>query len=91
MEVPQAGVSRRERWRTAGTLTIGFGLALMVLLTFTGEPELGLALGGAVAVLGASFIFSGMQVGGVPRQSFPRMVPRRPVPPPRPPDSSSSL
>jgi hypothetical protein len=91
MEVPQAGVSRRERWRTAGTLTIGFGLALMVLLTFTGEPELGLALGGAVAVLGASFIFSGMQVGGVPRQSFPPMVPRRPVPPPRPPDSSSSL
>jgi hypothetical protein len=49
--------SRPERWRAAGVVIIGLGLALMMLLTFTTrEPELGIGVGGAFVVLGATFV-----------------------------------
>ena len=32
-------LSRKDRWRTAGTLTVGLGLALLVLLSFTGDSR----------------------------------------------------
>jgi hypothetical protein len=59
LETPSTSLSRKDRWRTAGTLTIGFGLALGVLLTFVGEMGIGFAVGGAFAVLGASFLLNG--------------------------------
>jgi len=90
MEPPPMS-ARQERWRTAGTLTVGLGLALMVLLTFTGEMDIGIAVGGAFAVLGAAFFFNGLQIGRTPRQAFPPLGARRPVSPPPPPDSRSSL
>lgn len=49
--------SKPERWRAAGVVIIGLGLALMMLLTFTTrEPELGIGVGGAFVVLGATFV-----------------------------------
>ena len=49
LETPSTSLSRKDRWRTAGTLTVGFGLALGVLLTFVGEEGSGFAVGGAFA------------------------------------------
>jgi Domain of unknown function (DUF6249) len=52
---PSTGPS--ERWRAAGVIIIGLGLALMFLLTFTTrEPELGIGVGGAFVALGATFV-----------------------------------
>ena len=59
LEPASTSLSRKDRWRTAGTLTVGFGLALVVLLSFVGEMGIGFAVGGAFAVLGASFLLNG--------------------------------
>jgi hypothetical protein len=86
---------KAERWRTAGTLIIGLGAALMVLLTFTaGDVSLGFGVGGAFAVLGAAFLLSSYQQ----QQRRPRpgrLSARRPfsegpIPPPDPPSSFTS-
>jgi hypothetical protein len=51
------GSLKNERWRTAGTLTIGLGFALIILLTFSaGEFAIGFGVGGAFAVLGAAIL-----------------------------------
>ena len=50
---PSSSLSRKDRWRTAGTLTVGLGMALLVLLSFTGNGDIGFAVGGAFVVLGA--------------------------------------
>ena len=48
---------RSERWRSAGITIVGFGLALMMLLSFTaGEPGVGIGVGGAFAVLGVHVV-----------------------------------
>ena len=44
---PSSTLSRKDRWRTAGTLTVGLGMALLVLLSFTGNGDIGFAVGGA--------------------------------------------
>ena len=69
---------KSERWRTAGTLMVGLGIALTVLLTFSaGEFSVGLGVGGAFAVLGAAILFNGMQLDRSSRTRRP--VARRPV------------
>jgi hypothetical protein len=85
LETPSTSLSRKDRWRTAGTLTVGFGLALGVLLTFVGEMGSGFAVGGAFAVLGASFLLNGALLS----TPAPRPMVRRPGTS-TPPDSSSS-
>ncbi len=84
---PSSSLSRKDRWRTAGTLTIGLGLAMMVLLTFTGEGDIGIAVGGAFAVLGASFLLNGTLLSPAPPRP---MVRRTSTGTSTPPDSSSS-
>lgn len=89
LEPLSANLSRKDRWRTAGTLTIGLGLALTTLLFFTGQQNIGLAVGGAFVVLGGSVLLNGtlMSSGPVP----PRPMMRRPPSPgSTPPGSSSS-
>jgi hypothetical protein len=55
--------ARSDRWRSAGVVTMGFGLALMMLLSFVAtETNLGIGLGGAFAVLGATAFFNGLQM-----------------------------
>ena len=54
---------RAERWRTAGMLTIGFGLATMVLMTFAADaPMAALGIGGAFAILGGALLINGAQM-----------------------------
>lgn len=86
MEPVRRPVSRQDRWRTAGTLTIGFGLALFMLLWFTGVEEIAFGVGGAFAVLGGSFLLNGTLMSADPHT--PRPLVRRPTS--TPPDSSSS-
>ena len=84
---------RAERWRTAGTLIIGLGFALMVLLTFTaGEFSTGFGIGGAFVVLGAAFLLSSYQHQQRRPRPGARLSARRPFPegptPPSDPPSS---
>lgn len=47
------------RYRTAGVLMIGFGLGLMMLLTFAaGEPAAGIGIGGGWAILGGASLLN---------------------------------
>jgi hypothetical protein len=70
---------KSERWRTAGTLMIGLGIALMILLTFSaGQFAVGLGVGGAFATLGAAILFNGTQLGRSQRTRRPYV--RRPFP-----------
>ena len=49
--------AQSSRSLSAGIITVGFGLALMTIISVAGEsPEVGIGVGGAVAVLGAAFI-----------------------------------
>jgi hypothetical protein len=50
--------STAARYRSAGVILMGLGCAMLVLLAFAaGVPEIGLGIGGGLAVLGlASFI-----------------------------------
>ena len=83
------GMSRRDRWRTAGTLTIGLGAALLVLLAFTGESDIGFAVGGAFIVLGGSFLLNGSLISTTPTAARP-MVRKTPTGVPMPPEPPSS-
>jgi hypothetical protein len=57
--VGQPERSGATRSRSAGIIMIGFGLALMMLIAFAArEPEVGIGIGGAFALLGAAFIFN---------------------------------
>jgi hypothetical protein len=78
-----------ERWRSAGVMFIGLGLALMVLISITGEdPQVGIGVGGAFAVLGSTLIFNGRQIRN--RENRYRMPPMQMRYPPRPPGPSNS-
>jgi hypothetical protein len=70
---------KSERWRAAGTLTVGLGIALMILLTFTaGAFVVGFGIGGAFVALGVTFLFHAMTLGRSQRPRRPYA--RRPFP-----------
>jgi hypothetical protein len=49
------------RSRSAGVIMIGFGLGLMMLISFAGEaPDIGIGVGGAFALLGVAFYVNGV-------------------------------
>lgn len=55
------GLLAGERSRSFGVILIGIGLGLIILLSFAaGSPDIGVGIGGAVAVLGAAFYVNGM-------------------------------
>ena len=82
---------KSERWRTAGTLTVGLGVALMILLTFSaGEFSVGFGVGGAFVALGAAILYNGMHLGRsqrTPRSHARRPFPEGPTPPMDPPST----
>ena len=86
---PSSSLSRKDRWRTAGTLTVGLGMALLVLLSFTGNGDIGFAVGGAFVVLGLSFLVNGTLLSPTPTAVRP-MVRRTSTGSPMPPDPPSS-
>jgi hypothetical protein len=60
---PAPGSVRADRWRSAGVVLIGLGLALFFLLTFTAStPGAGVGIGGAFAVLGGTLVFHSTQI-----------------------------
>src|SRR3954471_20624459 len=70
------------RYRTVGVLMMGFGLGLLVLLTFTaGEPGVGLGVGGGWAILGAASYFNYLLIS---KREPDRAGTRRWTPPPSP-------
>ena len=89
LEPASSSLSRKDRWRTAGTLTVGLGMALLVLLSFTGEGDIGFAVGGAFIVLGLSFLLNGTLLSPTPAAVRP-MIRRTSTGTPTPPDPPSS-
>ena len=59
--LPSAVPSSRSL--SLGIIVVGLGLALMTIIGVAGEsPEIGIGVGGAVAILGASFIIRSLMV-----------------------------
>lgn len=60
--------SRAERYRSAGVIIMGLGVAMVVLLAFAaGATKVAFGVGGALTVLGlAAFINGSMQAGHGP-------------------------
>ena len=55
------------RWRGAGIMMIGLGIALVFLLTFAaGEAGIGIGIGGAFVVLGAAFVINALMLTRTP-------------------------
>lgn len=84
-DAPAAAPDRRERYRTAGILLIGFGVGLMCLIGIAGgSPEIGVGIGGAWVSLGAASLLNYMLLSR--REEDSRAArwtppPRRPEPP----------
>lgn len=86
--VPTRETAASARWRGAGIMMIGLGLALVFLITFAaGEAGTGVGIGGAFVVLGAAFVINGMMLSRSPTHepAPPARAPHSgPVEPPRP-------
>jgi hypothetical protein len=75
---PDAESPSASRWRTGGVFFLGLGLALMMLLSVAaGQPEAGVGVGGAFAVLGVVFLFNSFLPSRGRRASWPPSVPPR--------------
>jgi len=77
-----------SRSLSIGIMVVGLGLGLMTIISIAGEsPEVGIGVGGAIAILGGAFIARSVIVKSdlpEPRQEY-----RAPAPPLRPPDNLS--
>ena len=71
-----------SRSMSLGIIVVGLGLGLMTLISIAAEtPEIGVGIGGAIVILGASFIVRSLIVkSGSPSQNSP-LVPLPPPPP----------
>jgi hypothetical protein len=81
-DAPQAAPESRavRRWRSAGVILIGLGLADGLLLAFTvGKPEIAIGVGGGAVVLGGAFFVNSILLD----RADARSVSRRPPVPPR--------
>jgi hypothetical protein len=77
--------SRAIRYRSAGIVLMGLGLAMILLLTFAADSGgVGLGVGGGLAVLGAAVFLNGMLVVRDEPDDLSAAVleHRRPEPPP---------
>ena len=75
---PNTPVGRSSRSLSVGIIVVGLGLALMTIISVASEaPEVGIGVGGAVAILGAAFIVRAMvvrpQIGQAVRPSDDRL------------------
>ena len=54
---PAVSGARSSRSMSIGIVVVGIGLALMVIIGIAGEsPEVGIGVGGAIAIIGGAFI-----------------------------------
>ena len=71
------GVLPASRSLSVGIIVVGLGLAMMTIIGIAGEsPEIGIGVGGAVAILGAAFITRSLIV----KPHVPQDSARPPVP-----------
>lgn len=53
--------SKAERYRSAGVIIMGLGVAIILLLTFTaGVPRVAFGIGGGLAIVGLAAFLNGM-------------------------------
>lgn len=73
-----SGDTGNSRSLSVGIIVVGFGAALaMVIGIAGGNPEVGIGLGGAIAMLGGAFIVKSLVV----RPASSSALPSRPAPP----------
>lgn len=83
--VINAGAAPSSRSLSMGIIVVGLGLALMTIISVAGEsPEVGIGVGGAIAIIGGAFIVRSMLVR--PEGPVMRSTAMTPPPPP-PPDN----
>jgi len=71
----------RGRSMSLGIVVVGFGFALMFLVGIAGGAlDVGIGLGGAVAILGTAFIVRSLLAGPPSPPSYPRQPPTAPPP-----------
>ncbi len=76
-------LSRVLRWRTAGIIMIGLGLAYFFLVTFAvRNAEIGIGVGGAFVTIGGAFFVNAVMLQRSLRLSHPVRRPEPRVPPP---------
>ena len=81
---PYVTAARSSRSLSVGIIVVGLGLAMMTIISVAGEsPEVGIGVGGAIAILGGAFIVRSMVLGA--ESTAPRVPP---VPPTRPSDDA---
>jgi hypothetical protein len=86
-----------NRAMSVGIIVVGLGIALMTIISIAGEsPEVGVGVGGAIAVLGGAFIVRSLLVRPetlTPRQEYRQGTPlsRQDAPPPPPPLDDRNL
>jgi hypothetical protein len=74
------GATRSSRSLSVGIMVVGLGLALMTIIGVAGEsPEVGIGVGGAIAIIGGAFIARSMLVR--PEASLMRSTAMPPPPP----------
>jgi hypothetical protein len=79
------GSAPSSRSRSLGIIIVGLGFALMFLIGIAGGAlDVGIGVGGAVAILGAAFIVRSVYVGSPASMA-------RPEPPAPPPAAGNSL
>lgn len=77
---PDPSAARSSRSLSLGIIVVGLGLAMMTIIGIAGDSaEVGIGVGGAVAILGGAFIVRSLVVSGAGPTSRP--VP--PIPPAR--------
>ena len=77
---PDPSAVRSSRSLSLGIIVVGIGLALMTIIGIAGDSiEIGIGVGGAVAILGGAFIVRSLVASGT--SATPRSVP--PLPPAR--------
>ncbi|HEX6164085.1 MAG TPA: hypothetical protein VFZ31_12015 [Vicinamibacterales bacterium] len=77
-----SGAARSSRSLSIGIIVVGFGLALMTIISVAGgSPEAGIGVGGAIAILGGAFIARAIFVR--PEGSTTFSAPTTPPPAPR--------
>ena len=64
-QAPAGGIApmskAASRFRSAGIMLVGLGVAVATILTFTaGEPGVGVGVGGALVAIGAAMIINGV-------------------------------
>lgn len=87
MDLAPAGArARSSRMMSGGIVVVGLGLAIAMVIGFaSGEPDIAVGIGGAVAVLGAAFIITAYvkhRQPAEPEWPSPRGFDAPPAPPP---------